>query len=376
MSESRLKILRVVIGLNQGGVQQAVLNLFGGLDPNRFEPIACTTETSGAVGGEIEAAGFEVINLGRIRQFWPTVWELQHILRSRQIDIVHGSSYHPSLYARMAAILAATPVRISHEHTLHDKKRFHRLLLNRLLAPTTDGYIAVGQTVAQHVIKWYGYPARKVQVIHNGVDIHRFTPPADRAMAKSRLNLDPTRPVVGMICRLDINKGHRFFFQAIRHLKTQFDAQWLVVGAGRDEAIVRQQADEAGVADSVQFLGMRRDVPELLAAIDIYCLPTLKEGFSNSILEAMSAGCALVVTDFPGNLEAVTDQTNGLITPMGESIQLGQALERLLGDATLRTRLGQAARQTIEQEFSIDVYAQKMAAYYETLWQQRRRGRP
>ena len=130
----RLKILRVVIGLNQGGVQQAVLNLFKGLDKRKFEPIACAIENTGAIGKEIEAAGFEVITLGYKRQPWRTIYALAKLMRDRKIDIVHASSYHPSLYARIAGLLARVPVLISHEHTVFDRKRHQRTLLNRFLS--------------------------------------------------------------------------------------------------------------------------------------------------------------------------------------------------------------------------------------------------
>ena len=176
-----------------------------------------------------------------------------------------------------------------------------------------------GQAVAEQVTVWYRYPPNKVQVIYNGVDTLRFHPPANKAEAKRHLGLDPDRPVVGMISRLDPLKGYDSFFDAINNLQVCHDVQWLMVGIGRDEQEIRNGAEERGLEKIVQFLGMRRDVPELLAAFDIYVLPTLKEGLSNSILEAMAAGCAVVVSDYPGNLEVVSDGVNGLVVPMRDS---------------------------------------------------------
>lgn len=368
-----LRILRVVIGLNQGGVQQGVLNLCRGLDANRFQVIACAIENGGAIASEIEKAGSEVIVLGYKRQPIKTIVALVRLIRDRDIDIVHASSYHPSLYARIAGIIAGVPVRISYEHVVFDHKRLVRVFLNHLLAPFSHAFTAVGQAVATQVQDWYGYPIDKVHVIHNGVDVERFRPAVDRMAAKTALGLDPVRPVISMISRLDEEKGHRFLFQAIKTLSDTHDIQWLVVGTGRGEARIKAQANEIGVGHKIQFLGLRRDVPAILAATDIHVFPTLQEGFPNALLEAMSAGCAVVASDFPGNLEVACHERNALIVPMRDAVELSVAISRLLDDQPLAARLAHQARLDIERDFSLEAYASKMSNLYETLWQKRQR---
>jgi len=366
----RLIILRVVIGLNQGGVQQGVLNLCRGLDPEKFQVISCAIENGGAISMEIEKAGTEVVVLGYKRQPIKTITALIRLMRERNIDIVHASSYHPSLYARIAGIIAGVPVRISYEHVVFDNKRPFRVLLNRLLAPFTHAFTAVGKAVAMQVRQWYGYQPDKVHVVHNGVDVERFRPPVDRAEAKKLLGLDSERLVISMIARLDEEKGHRFFFEAVKALSKSFDIQWLVVGTGRGEERIKSQAKEIGVVDQIQFLGLRRDVPEILAATDLYVFPTLQEGFPNALLEAMSAGCAVVASDFPGNLEVAQHERNALITPMRDAAALTAAIARLLADRHLADRLACQARLDIERGFSLAAYASKMSNLYETLWRQ------
>jgi glycosyltransferase involved in cell wall biosynthesis len=293
-------------------------------------------------------------------------------MRDRQIDIVHASSYHPSLYARIAAIIAGVPVRVSYEHVVFDRKRPFRVLLNRILEPFTHAFTAVGDAVAAQVRDWYGYPKDKLHVIHNGVDLGRFLPIDDRKSAKSAVGLDPERPVVAMIWRLAEEKGHRFFFEAVRELARKADAQWLVVGTGREEVLIKTQAKEIGVDRLIQFWGMRRDVPQILAAVDIYVFPTLQEGFSNALLEAMSSGCAVVASDFPANLEAVCDNHNALVVPMRNAPAITAAVRSLLDDPHLAHRLSAQARADIERDFSIAAYASRMTNLYNTLWQQRR----
>lgn len=371
MTSAPLTVLRVVIGLNQGGVQQAVLNLFRGLDRERFTPIACAIENSGAIGKEIEAAGFEVVTLGYKRQPWRTIGALKKLMVERKVAIAHGSSYHPGLYARIAGVLAGVPVLINHEHVVFDQWRLQRYLANRALAPRTDAFVAVGQAVANQVQDWYGYPDAKMHVIHNGVDIRRFHPAESKREAKVAMGMDPDRLVIGMVARIDAEKGHRYLFEAISRLAARHGPVCLLVGTGRGEDEIRSQAEDHGVAGRVQFLGLRRDVPELLRAFDIFAFPTLKEGFPNALLEAMASGCAIVASDFPGNLEMVRDGANALVAPMGDVLSLECQLERLIVDEELRSRLGAQARADAEREFSVRRNVERTSALYEDLWQRK-----
>jgi len=364
-----VKVLHVMIGLNMGGVQEVVLNLFKGLDRKQFEPIACAIENTGAVGREIEAAGFEVIVLGYKRQSLRTIYALTKLMRDRKIDIVHAASYHPSFYSRIAGLLAGVPVLISHEHLVMVKKRWQRVILNKLLEPFTDSYIPVSQVMAKQVKEWYGYPDSKIELIYNGVDTARFAQPVSREAAKQKVGLDPDKLVVGMLCRLDPEKGHRYFFDAVKALRGKYEVQWIVVGSGRGEAKIMQEAKDRGVDDVVQFMGMRRDVPDWVAAFDGYVLPTLQEGGCPiSVMEAMSAGCSVVVSDYPTNLEVVSDGLNGLVAPMKDSEALTKLIERLVTDSGLRIRLGTEARRHIDENFSIKRNIDKTSALYTRLW--------
>ena len=268
-------------------------------------------------------------------------------------------------------MLAGVPILISHEHGLNIRKRPQRVILNRWLEPITDCFIAVGQSMASQVIDWYGYDENKVVVIPNGVDTEKFAPPDSRENAKRKLGLDPERLVVGMLCRLDPDKGHRYFFEAVKLLRDRFDVQWVVVGGGIESAkvVVMQEAKDLSVDSTIRFMGVRRDVADWVAAFDCYVLPTLREGGCPiSVLEAMSAACPVVVSDFPTNLEVITHGINGLVAPVGDSRQLAQRIEELLTDADLRRRLGAEARRYIEIHRSIKQYADKIMDIYERLW--------
>jgi glycosyltransferase involved in cell wall biosynthesis len=365
----RINVLRVVIGLNQGGVQQGVLNLFRGLDARRFRPIACAIENDGAVGREIAAEGFEVVVLGRRKKGWGVriVRDLAQLIREREIGIVHGSSYHPSLFARVAGLLAKAPVLISHEHLVFEHRRLKRCLFSHLMGRVTDAHIAVSGAVRDQVIAWYRLNPARIRVIHNGVDPERFAPCMSTTEAKTRLGLTPDAFTIMTTCRLDPEKGHRFLFQALEPVWRAHGLHVVVVGTGRGEAAVKAAAESHGLTTGITFTGLRRDIPYLLAAADVFVSPTLQEGFPNAVLEAMAVARPVVVTNVAGNTEAASHEKDALIVPPSDAEAIRQAVLRLHEDAALRERLGAAARATVMERFTTKHFVSRGETLYEEL---------
>ncbi len=371
MRNNKIQVLRIVIGLNQGGVQQAVLNLARNLDRSKFNLIVCAIENGGLIGNEIIDSGTNVIVLGFKRQPIKTILSLIKIIKANRIDIVHASSYHPSLYGRIAAIVSRAPVIISYEHVIFDHFRPVRAFLNKCLNHFTHGYTAVSMAVSDQVIKWYGYSKSKVYVLYNGVDTSKFSLKSSAATAKNILGLDPKTLVISMICRLDLSKGHKYFFEAITRLQGKRNLQFIVVGSGPDEAAIIALAKAYGLEKSIRFLGIRRDINVCMNATDIFCFPTLQEGFSNVLLEAMSSGCAIVASDFSSNIEVLRHKKNGLIVEMRNAEQLSKAIQQYIDSPGLRKKMGFEARTTIEKSFSVDMYSKRIEYIYLKLWRTR-----
>jgi glycosyltransferase involved in cell wall biosynthesis len=371
LRNNKIQVLRIVIGLNQGGVQQAVLNLARNLDRSKFNLIVCAIENGGLIGNEIIDSGTNVIVLGFKRQPIKTILSLIKIIKANRIDIVHASSYHPSLYGRIAAIVSRAPVIISYEHVIFDHFRPVRAFLNKCLNHFTHGYTAVSMAVSDQVIKWYGYSKSKVYVLYNGVDTSKFSLKSSAATAKNILGLDPKTLVISMICRLDLSKGHKYFFEAITRLQGKRNLQFIVVGSGPDEAAIIALAKAYGLEKSIRFLGIRRDINVCMNATDIFCFPTLQEGFSNVLLEAMSSGCAIVASDFSSNIEVLRHKKNGLIVEMRNAEQLSKAIQQYIDSPGLRKKMGFEARTTIEKSFSVDMYSKRIEYIYLKLWRTR-----
>jgi len=320
------------------------------------------------IGKEILDAGFEVICLGLKRKMFKTILELGKIIRTRDIHILHAITPYPSFYGRLAGVLYGVPVLISHAHTVYERKRWNRVLQEKLLSGVTDMHVGVSEFAARRIMDCYGIRQDRVRVIYNGVDTKRFSPPSSRADAKRSFGFDPERPVVGMVARPDPIKGHRYFFEAVKLLEGKFNAQYYVAGADESHPRIREEAEKAGGIFTIRFLGVRRDMSDLLGATDIFVLPTLSEALGISILEAMAAGCAVVVSDVPAVVEILKNGENGLLVPIRDSATLAEGIGRLIKDPDLRRRLGREGRKTVEARFSLEKCIKETTDLYEDLW--------
>jgi glycosyltransferase involved in cell wall biosynthesis len=231
----------------------------------------------------------------------------------------------------------------------------------------TDANIAVCRAVRDQVVSWYRLDPARVRVIYNGVDADRFRPGLAAAEAKHRLGIAPTEFTVMTTSRLDPEKGHQFLFEAIAPLWRERNLRLVVVGTGRGEAAVRAAVDAQGVTPAVTFTGLRRDIPDLLAAADVFVVPTLQEGFPNVVLEAMAMARPVIVTDVAGNTEAVTHEHDGLVVPCADPGALRSALVRMLDQPALRGRLAAAARETVLARFTTARFVTGVQDLYEEL---------
>ncbi len=369
----RIRVLRVVIGLNLGGVQQGVLNLCRQLDPARYEIIVCALENDGVIGREIAQAGFEVVVLGlKGKAARPRiVAELYRLMKSRRIDLVHGSAYHPGLYARLAGLLARVPILVNHEHSLIHRRLRHRCLFSHWLGKFTQAHIAVSQAVKNQVVSWHGLDPQKVRVIYNGVGSHFFQAARWRSQSRANLGISPETRVIGLVSRLHLDKGFDALLAGLGSLSIELPFTLLVAGAGPHEEEIRSLVRAQGLEKRVTFLGYRRDIPELLAAMDVFVHPSLKEGFPNALLEAMAAGLPVVVSDHEAHLEAVEAGVNGLIFPRGDGEAFRRCLEEVLGNPAQAKQLGEAAQKRVAEHFTLEQFGRRVQALYDELVRQR-----
>jgi glycosyltransferase involved in cell wall biosynthesis len=316
-----------------------------------------TLDAIGPLGESLRAEGVHVECVGRrpgIDLGLPV--RLAAAVRRLDADVVHAHQYTPYFYSALATRLSVRrPALVFTEHGRHvpDHRRPKRVAFNRVALGWTDRVTAVCAYVKRLLVANEGIGPDRVDVIYNGVDASRFSRAIDRGAVRRKLGYGPDERVVVCVARFHAVKDHptllRGFARAYGHDKR---ARLLLVGSGDGETSLRALARETGVGDVVRFAGVRDDVPDVLAGADLFAMTSLSEGTSVTILEAMLARMAAVVTDTGGNPEIVEHERTGLLVPVGDDRAVGDAIARLLGDPARAQRLGEAARERALAAFS------------------------
>ncbi len=290
---------------------------------------------------------------------------LYRLMRRRRFTIVHTHNPKPGLLAQLAARLAGVPVVVNtvHGFYFHDgtpalRRRFY-VALERLAARCSDLVLSQNQEDVATAIRERIVPHDRIRYLGNGIDLRRFDParlaPEARRRTRASLHIPPDAPVVGFVGRLVAEKGVRDLFQAIRLLRTEFPGVRLLVVGGADpekaDRVGPETARELGVAEACVFAGVRQDMPELYAAMDVFTLPSYREGFPRAPLEASAMKLSCVVTDVRGCRQAVADGRNGRLVPPGDVPALAAALATILADPVLARRYGEEGRRRALQEF-------------------------
>lgn len=338
-----------------GGAELSLLMLIEGLDRAAWTPTLLLDDDPAAaeLAQRAEALGTRVLRvapmplgLGGARQ----ATRLARMLRAQRPAIFHAHLSWPlaAKWALAAAVLARVPavatVQLIPEFEL-ERYSFWQL---RALARGVSRYVAVSRDVATELAERFRWPAGKIEVVYNAVDLARIERTAPAGLREEIGGRDD-RPVVLTCARLDEQKGHRVLLQAAAELP---GVAFALAGEGPERADLEALAGELGIAARVAFLGSRSDIPELLAACDVFALPSLYEGSSLAVLEAMGARRAVVSSAIGGTDELIDDGESGLLVPPGDAAALAAALRRLLGDGELRAGLAHRARERVERDLT------------------------
>jgi glycosyltransferase involved in cell wall biosynthesis len=309
---------------------------------------------------------------------------LVRLIRNQDFDVVHAHSSKAGVLGRLAARRCGVPAVFYTPNAFaflgtqnHVRRWFYRSLEQWLGRRATDMLICVSRSEAVLVDRWAIVDSRQTVTIENTVDASVYAPsilPADAfqcadalrcADAKSALGLDPGRLVVGYVGRLAEQKGIVCFLEAAREvLASGANLQFVLVGEGHLEGMVQQRVVSLGLEDQVLLTGFRTDIPQVLAALDVFVLPSLYEGMPYTLMEAMAAGRAVVATDVAGNRDLVRHEETGLLVPPGQADRLASAILRLVSAPDERARLGQAALAAAKVRTTPDQVAQQVMELY------------
>lgn len=305
-----------------------------------------------------------------------SIHRLSRYFSTIQPDIVHTHTSKAGVVGRVAARLAGVPNVI---HTVHGfpfhpgMNRLKHLVykqIERWTAGITDIMLSQSEEDVITALKLSINP-RLGGLIHigNGVDLNEFDPGSysshQRFQVKEALGIRVTDPVITMIGRMNREKGYHDLVEALHRVR---DMPWQALFIGPDEGFltsITQQIDQHGLRDRIQILGQRKDITDLLAATDIYVLPSYREGLPRSLIEAQSMAVPCVATDIRGCREVVEEGVTGLLITPGDHEALGKALYKLLNNSELRLRMGQEGRRRMRRCFDEAEVGRKVMAIYE-----------
>jgi glycosyltransferase involved in cell wall biosynthesis len=331
----------------------------------------------------LEGQGIEHLGVPMTRRLTPlrdlvSLARLRRLLRRRRFTIVHTHNPKPGLLGQLAARLAGVPVVVNTLHGFYFHDRMHPLArrfyvsLERIAARCSDLILSQNPEDVDTALREGIARPGQIRHLGNGIDLARFDPARVGSEARRRtraaLGLAADAPVVGFVARLVKEKGVGELLQAARRVLERVPrARFLLVG-GTDEEKADRLTPEAARAQGLEkacvFAGIRQDMPELYRAMDVFVLPSHREGFPRAPMEAAAMKLPCVVTDVRGCRQTVTHRVNGLLVPVGDAGALAEAILALLEDPELARRLGEEGRRRALQEFDEQrVFATVLAEY-------------
>lgn len=360
---NKLRVAQIIFTLSHGGAELLGLTI---LDTLRQKVSGVVCGIFGD-GGPLEEAlkehglPYRSMDAGRLGKFG-TLKALYRFFKDERIDVAHVQAGYLLLYAFLPAKLAGVKI-VYTEHAKHsiETKSMVRNTI-KLTAPFLNAITTVSRNLQSFFTDYIGIPAKRIVLISNGVDVTRFS-----AEGKSvRGELIPDGPTIfGSVARMSEAKDHGNLLRAYKIVRGQRDDNLLVlVGDGEKREEVEGMIDEYGLRDSLLLLGRRDNVPAFLRAMDIFVLPSRREGAPISVLEAMSCGVPVVATDVGGVSEIVTDGENGRVVPPQDHEALADAMMWMLDSPQKRVELAKAGSMVVAEKFSnASICAQYLELY-------------
>ena len=368
-----------------GGTENHLANLVTSLDRNKFKCIVVVFDfLENSLARRIRQTGIQLIHVpvGHYYTYdaFRKAWILSRIIKENAVDIVQTYHIKSDFYGALIAHLSGAKIIISSKRDTGELKSRWHFFLNKLVRGITCRYIVVADAIGRAIVEREGVSPEKIVRIYNGVDVNKFAQPSPVAIknAKNHLGFAKTDFVVGSIAWLRPEKNYNIFFDAIKNVFHKIGNMKVVVVGGDEDGvqsqIFKKYVAQARIAEHVVFAGQVTDVRPYLKAFDVACLvPGRNEGFSNSILEEMSMGLPMIVTEVGGNPEAVVDGFNGFVIPPNNSERLAEKLLYLAENPRERQVMGIRSAQRVRKMFPLGGMIRAHEELYESLmdkWRQ------
>lgn len=365
-----IRVAHVIFRLDIGGLENGLVNVINGLPAGQFEHIVICLDTYTEFRHRIVRDDVKLVALNKKPGLDPRMYgRLWKLLRKLKPDVVHTRNLGTLPCIAVAAV-AGVAVRIHGEHGWDmvdiQGQEFRYRWLRKLISPLVTVHVAVSGHIVDWLVSSVGISASKVVRISNGVDTRRFSP-TDEGDEKAQVNGVFAMPgsrvkgkiVIGTVGRLEPVKDQQSLIVGLGLLKQQrpdlaSNIEAIMVGDGSLAVEFGRLAEEHGVGKLLRLAGRQDNIPAFLRDMDIFVLPSLNEGISNTILEAMATGLPVVATAVGGTPEIVSDGRTGTLIPVSDPQALAEALIRYCDNPGLRIEHGRAARELVQASMSLD----------------------
>ncbi|MFQ5786541.1 MAG: glycosyltransferase, partial [Thermodesulfobacteriota bacterium] len=350
------------------------------IDRSRFNLTFCCLREGGYIADRLNDEGFKVVCLEnyRVRHFYKKLIDITGLIKSENIDIVQTHLIEANLWGRVGACLSRKPGVCKTEHAiLRDIWRSRTLkerayfFSDRVLDRFSDRIIYVSEAVKRLVNKGRRNNPIKHVVIHNAFDEKLFTVKRDRDSIRNQYDFSDKDFVVGIVARLVAHKGHEYLFEAVKEVKKRHrEIKILVVGSGPEKSRLEKLARMSCL--DVIFLSDRDDVPDLMKSMDVFVLPSIREPFGITVIEAMYSGLPVIGTDSGGIAEIIEDGNTGILVPPADPQALTNGILTLIEDPLLTTSIAERGRKIATSRFGGRRYAEDMEKLYVSLIEERK----
>lgn len=354
-------IIHLIYVLDLGGTENNLIRLLPDLE-HHYKNVVIALKGHGAVAESLKKIGIPVywLDFDHIGHLPRMFFRFRKLVRQYRPDIL--STYLPvsDLFGRIAGRLLGIPKIICNLRSTHNSRRYRKVILADFLTRRlVDHYTINSPTILDHYAALYPYKRAQFTTIPNRIDFKIFRPATNHLRVSKNL-------ILTYVGNFHPMKGHRTLLEAFELLyKNHHQLELWLVGDGQEKANLYRQVNHYFSKKYIHFLGKRNDVADLLRETDIFAFPSLFEGQSNALLEAMSTECAIIASDIPENRALIQDGISGLLVPPGDPKAFAQGLGRLIKNASLRHSLGKSARDFVEKEFDPKTILEQWRAVYE-----------
>ncbi|WP_316820135.1 glycosyltransferase family 4 protein [Pedobacter gandavensis] len=366
----KIKILQAIRQGKVGGGETHVLDLVNELDKQVFESVVLSF-TEGPMVDRLRSDGFKVYVVPTEKPFNYKVWKaVRKIVEQEKIDLIHahGTRANSNTFST-AKSLGIPLIYTVHGWSFHPDQsstvKIIRTLSERFLVKMANRTICVSQSNLKEGLS--KFPMHDAQVILNGINQQKFNPDQQFKDVRKELGIPAEAVLIGYIARITAQKEPLNFLRGIAQVPTDLNAKYLIVGDGELKSEMLELASSLNLNDRLIFQDFRSDIPDILNAVDIFCLPSLWEGLPIALLEAMAMKKAIIATEIDGIIDLIHPGENGVLIPISNPDKIAEAISLLIEDPVLRTKLGEQAGATVREKFNVDKMTRSVEDVYKAL---------